>query len=132
MPGAGLSAYANASEGLGGGGAMANYGELINLIQQTITPDAWDIGGGTSTMLEFRQNLSLVVSAPQETHEAIADLLKSLRSLGDLQVTIEVKFIQLQDTFFEQIGVDFDVKFDDNVRQLPREDQGPSVAVGLS
>lgn len=132
MPGAGLSAYANASEGLGGGGAMANYGELINLIQQTITPDAWDIGGGTSTMLEFRQNLSLVVSAPQETHEAIADLLKSLRSLGDLQVTIEVKFIQLQDTFFEQIGVDFDVKFDDNVRQIPRDDQGPSVAVGLS
>ena len=132
MPGAGLSAYANASEGLGGGGAIANYQELITLIQQTITPDAWDIGGGTSTMTEFRQNLSLVVSAPQETHEAIADLLKSLRSLGDLQVTIEVKFIQLQDTFFEQIGVDFDVKFDDNVRQLPRDDQGPSVAVGLS
>ncbi len=121
----------NSSTGMGGA-AIANYTNLMNLIEQTITPDSWQAAGGTSTMLPFRQNLTLIVNAPQETHEAIADLLKSLRALQNLQVTIEVRFITLQDTFFEQIGVDFQASLNDHVRKLPREDSGPSVAVGLS
>jgi general secretion pathway protein D len=115
-----------------GGGAMANYFELRNLIETTINPDQWQAQGGTSQMQEFRQNLSLVVTAPQETHEAIADLLKSLRSLQNLQVTIEVRFIQLEDTFFERIGVDFDFNINDNLNRLPRENGEQSVAVGVS
>jgi general secretion pathway protein D len=115
-----------------GGASMANFTELMNLIQTTISPDQWADAGGTATMMPFRQNLSLIVNAPQETHEQIADLLKSLRALQNLQVTIELRFIQLQDTFFEKIGVDFDAQWDDNVRRLPSEDGGPSVVVGLS
>ncbi|MEQ1827019.1 MAG: hypothetical protein ABL921_13775 [Pirellula sp.] len=115
-----------------GGGAMANYFELRNLIETTINPDQWQAAGGTSQMQEFRQNLSLVVTAPQETHEAIADLLKSLRSLQNLQVTIEVRFIQLEDTFFERIGVDFDFNINDKLNRLPRENGEQSVAVGIS
>ncbi len=115
-----------------GGASMANFTELMRLIETTISPDQWANAGGTATMMPFRSNLSLVVNAPQETHEQIADLLKSLRALQNLQVTIELRFIQLQDTFFEKMGVDFDAQWNDNVRQLPREDGGPSVAVGLS
>jgi len=115
-----------------GGAAMANYFDLINLIEQTISPDSWQNAGGNSSMLEFRQNLSLVVTAPQETHESIADLLKSLRALQNLQVTIECRFMQLEDTFFERIGVDFDFNINDKINRLPRENGGPSVAVGLT
>jgi general secretion pathway protein D len=121
----------NSSVGLGGG-AIANYQSLIQLIENTISPDQWQSAGGTSSMREFRQNLSLVVTAPQETHEAIADLLKSLRALQNLQVTIEVRFIQLADTFFERIGIDFDFNINDKVRRLPGDEAGSSVAVGLS
>ncbi|RMF38646.1 MAG: general secretion pathway protein GspD [Planctomycetota bacterium] len=116
---------------LGGGAAMADFDTLINLIQQTIEPDSWLANGGTSTILPYPSNLSIVVSAPQTTHEKIADLLESLRRLQDLQVTVEVKFITLTDNFFERIGVDFDLRIDDNVRQLPEDDQGPSTVVGL-
>ena len=52
--------------------------------------------------------MSLVVSQTQEVHEEIVDLLEQLRRLQDLQVTIEVRFITLNDSFFERIGVDFD------------------------
>jgi len=48
-----------------------------------------------------------VVSQTQEVHEEIVDLLEQLRKLQDLQVTIEVRFITLEDDFFERIGVDF-------------------------
>jgi general secretion pathway protein D len=117
---------------LGGGGSMADFQSLIMLIQQTIEPDSWLDAGGTSSIIQYPSNLSLVVSAPQTTHEKIADLLESLRRLQDLQITIEVKFITLNDNFFERIGVDFDLRIDDNVRRLPSDDQGPSTVVGLS
>ena len=56
----------------------------------------------------FQTNLSFVVSQTQEVHEEIADLFDQLRRLQDLQVTIEVRFITLDDAFAERIGVDFD------------------------
>ena len=115
-----------------GGAVIADFDTLMNLIQQTIDPDSWLQAGGTNTISPYPASLSIVVSAPQTVHERITDLLESLRQLADLQVTIEVKFITLSDNFFERIGVDFDMKVDDNVRRLPNEDQGPSTTVGLS
>ncbi|MBX3420491.1 MAG: general secretion pathway protein GspD [Pirellulaceae bacterium] len=108
---------------IGGGGAAADFASLMNLIQQTIEPDNWAANGGTSTMLQYPANLSLVVSAPQTTHEKIADLLESLRRLQDLQVTIEVKFITLTDNFFERMGVDFDLRVEDGNRRIPSAEQ---------
>ncbi|MFO1063037.1 MAG: hypothetical protein U0892_04090 [Pirellulales bacterium] len=115
------------------GPSPANYDELISLIQQTVDPDSWQSNGGASTITQFPGNLSLVVSAPQTTHEKLSDLLESLRRLQDLQVTIEVRFITLNDNFFERIGVDFDFKIDDNYKGGPiSDDQGKSVTIGLS
>jgi general secretion pathway protein D len=90
------------------GGNQADFDSLINLITSTIAAPTWDDVGGQGTIQPFNTNLSLVVSQTQEVHEQIADLLQQLRRLQDLQVTIEVRFITLQDDFFERIGVDFD------------------------
>lgn len=110
------------------GGSMFNAMELMSLIQSTITPDMWM--GNPYSIAQSSQNLSLVVSAPSEVHDQIAELLASLRKLQNLQVTIEVRFITLSDSFFEQIGVDFDLSFDDNVKRLPTDDAGPKVTIG--
>ena len=114
-----------------GGASLADFTSLIDLIQTTVVPDTWEALGGPSTMREYPQNLSLVISTTSEVHDQITELLESLRRLQNLQVTIEVRFITLSDSFFEQIGVDFDVQFDDNVNQLPDEDDGPSVTIGF-
>jgi len=58
-------------------------------------------------------------------------LLASLRRLQDLQVTLEVRFITLNDNFFEKVGVDFDFKIDNNGSSLPPDDGGRSVTIGL-
>jgi general secretion pathway protein D len=116
----------------GGGGSFADFQSLIDLIQTTVVPDTWEALGGPSTMAPYPQNLSLVISTTSDVHDQIADLLESLRRLQNLQITIEVRFITLADTFAEQIGVDFDVQFDDNITSLPQgEDSGPSVAFGF-
>ena len=97
-----------------GGAANADFDSLIDLIVSTVERDSWmDNGTGEGEIQPFPTNLSLVVSQTQRVHEQIADLLEQLRSLQDLQVTIEVRFIRLTDNFFERIGVDFDFNIED-------------------
>ena len=98
-----------------GGAALADFDSLIDLIVSTIQPTTWDEVGGPGSIREFPTNLSLVISQTQEVHEEIADLLEQLRRMQDLQVTIEVRFITLNDNFFERIGVDFDFDVVDGI-----------------
>jgi len=98
-----------------GGGTQADFDSIIELITTTIQPTTWDEVGGPGSIAPFETNLSLVVSQTQDVHEEIVDLLEQLRRLQDLQVTIEVRFITLNDNFFERIGVDFDFDIDDNI-----------------
>ena len=98
-----------------GGGTQADFDSLIDLITSTVKPTTWDNVGGPGSIAPFETNLSLVVSQTQEVHEEIVDLLEQLRRLQDLQVTIEVRFITLNDNFFERIGVSFDFDINDNV-----------------
>ena len=99
------------------GGNQADFQSLIDLIQNTVAPQTWNTVGGQGAIQPFPTNLSIVVSQTQEVHEEIADLLEQLRRLQDLQVTIEVRFISLNDTFFERIGVDFDFNIQTNVNE---------------
>ncbi|MFM1904906.1 MAG: hypothetical protein RLZZ440_2806, partial [Planctomycetota bacterium] len=99
------------------GGSTQNFQPLIDLIQSTVAADSWDVVGGQGAIRPFDTNLSLVVRQTQEVHEEIADLLEQLRRLQDLQVTIEVRFITLNDTFFERIGVDFDFNIQTGVNE---------------
>jgi general secretion pathway protein D len=110
-----------------GGGANADFDSLIDLIVSTVSTETWaENGGGEAEIRPFPTNLSLVISQTQAVHEEIADLLEQLRRLQDLQVTIEVRFIQLNDTFFERIGIDFDLNIED--RTLGAEDLVPGSA----
>ena len=43
---------------------------LSDVIASTISPNEWQSTGGSSEAREFRQNLALVVTAPQETQQA--------------------------------------------------------------
>jgi general secretion pathway protein D len=92
-----------------GGGVQPDFESLIELITATIAPTTWSDVGGAGAVKQFAGNLSLVVSQTQEVHEQISDLLEQLRRLQDLQVTIEVRFISLNDTFYEKMGIQFDM-----------------------
>ena len=122
-----------------GGAANADFDSLIDLIISTVASDTWvENGGPEAEIRPFPTNLSLVISQTQDVHEQIADLLDQLRRLQDLQVTIEVRFIRLNDSFFERIGVDFDFNIENNdpdagelVPGQAYEGEFPSAVVGL-
>ena len=109
-----------------------DFEPLIDLITTTIKPQTWDEVGGPGSISQFSNNLSLVISQTQEVHEDIADLLEQLRRNQDLQVTIEVRFITLNDNFFERIGVDFQFNIDDNAGNPNTPTQGRAITVGLN
>jgi general secretion pathway protein D len=123
------STRGQASPGPGGlgGGAQADFDSLIDLITSTVHPTSWEEAGGNGSIAPFETNLSLVISQTQEIHEEIADLLEQLRRLQDLQVTVEVRFITLNDKFFERIGVSFDFSINTNAMN-----KGLGVAGGSS
>lgn len=102
-----------------GAGANADFDSLIDLITSTVASESWaENGGGQAEIRPFPTNLSLVISQTQAVHEQIADLLEQLRRLQDLQVTIEVRFIRLNDSFFERIGIDFDANINSRTTNL--------------
>ncbi|HBU37307.1 MAG TPA: hypothetical protein DEB70_05820, partial [Planctomycetaceae bacterium] len=109
LQGGSLGGGSTVTPGVGNsGGSQADFQSLIELITQTVAPTTWNTVGGPGAVMPFQTNLSLVISQTQEVHEEIADLLDQLRRLQDLQITIEVRFITLDDAFAERIGVDFD------------------------
>jgi len=128
----GNSPFVNGNpNGVGGAASMADPSELIALIR-AVVPGNWD---SEEDRIEYSSsNMSLIVSAPLETQEKLAELLKQLRTLQNLQVTIEVRFITLGDNFFEKMGIDFDFNIRDsaiNGAGLPRAEEGSS-SIGLT
>jgi general secretion pathway protein D len=130
------SNFAGMGPGGMGGAAMADFDSLIDLITSTVHTNEWVENGGNGTIESYPTTLSLVISQTEEVHEDITDLLDQLRRLMDLQVTIEVRFITLNDDFFERIGIDFDFDIDDRTGLNTRtpffpDDVGPSMMFGL-
>ena len=109
-----MNQFGPASIGNPGGITEADFNDLIELIEETINPDSWETNGGTGRMAPFASNLSLVVTATQAVQDEIGNLLTRLRQLNDVQIVIEVRFITLNDDFFERMGVDFDFNIEDN------------------
>ena len=67
--------------GAAGGGAVIgdNGQELVDLIQRTIAPDAWDISGGPCRIVYYRPLMCLVVTATGDIHRDVGNLLPQLR-----------------------------------------------------
>lgn len=85
--------------GMGGGGAADLEGQVLPV----------------GSIYPYFLGLSLIVRHTNEVHDEISDLLRQLRRMQDIQVTIEARFITLRDTFSEAIGVDFDFNLQSDV-----------------
>ena len=97
-----------------GGITVFDFAQLMGLIQETIDPDSWEQNGGVGRMQPFPTTLSLIITQTQENQDRIANLLGRLRELNDVQIVVEVRFLTLTDSFFERIGIDLDLAFNDN------------------
>jgi type II secretory pathway component GspD/PulD (secretin) len=82
---------------------------LIKLITTTIAPESWSEMGGKGQIQYYPLGLGLVVNQVQDIQEQVAALLAALRRLQDLEVAIEIRLVAVAESFYERMGLDFDI-----------------------
>ena len=82
--------------------SVVDEGRLIDLIKSTVATDKWD--GSPFTMNPL--NGILMVRADRDTHRQVADLIQSLRRHVGIQVDVESRFLKVEDSFLEDVGID--------------------------
>jgi type II secretory pathway component GspD/PulD (secretin) len=98
----------SSSTGSGQGGGLSRAMNIIQMIQQTVTPESWDISGGAGTITPVGGQgtndniIRLIISQTPQIHELIQKLLDDLRKSG--QVSIEARFLFVTENFLEDIG----------------------------
>ena len=76
-------AAAGPAAAAGANNAADDYGpELVNLIQTTIAPATWDVNGGPGVIYYWRNQRVLVVSASDDVHDEVGDVLEQLQRAG--------------------------------------------------
>ncbi len=76
--------------------------DLVAMIRDSVASETWDMGNFRITEI----NGMLLVSHTPEVHQEIARLLDNLRKYSGLLVTVEARFLTVEDDFLEDIGVD--------------------------
>jgi type II secretory pathway component GspD/PulD (secretin) len=82
-----------------------NPEELVEFIKKNVAPDQWDEAKGNG--IEQRAGSTLFISQVPEIHAQIDQLLTSLRNQQSLQVTMDIRMLNVRKNFFEEIGVDW-------------------------
>jgi tetratricopeptide (TPR) repeat protein len=78
---------------------------LDQLVRNNISPESWDADPANS--LRINESGVMVVNQTPEVHDQIALLLEDLREATGIMVDIQSNFLQVEDNFLEDIGVDF-------------------------
>ena len=66
-----------------GQNANADNGQqLVDLIQNTISPKSWDVNGGNCSIYYWQQQHAIVVRATGDVHGQISDTLEQLNRAG--------------------------------------------------
>ena len=90
-----------------------------------MAPESWSDSGGPGNIDYFPLTMSLVINQTPDIQEQVFDLLQSLRRLQDQEVAVEVRFITIDDSFFERIGVNFNLNIQTkNTRIQPQLTSG--------
>lgn len=78
---------------------------LDALIRDNVAAESWDADPANS--MRVTEHGVLVVNQTPAVHEKIQKLLSDLREATGIMVDIEARFLKVQDSFLEDIGVDF-------------------------
>ncbi len=108
----------------GGGGGLFDLGDDEDTQETTLDSDLLvelviaalygDEGEPDGESVKY-QNGKLVARTTLDNHRKLVQLLEALRKSTGVMVTVESRFIDLQDNFLESIGVDYGNPFNSNL-----------------
>lgn len=86
--------------------------EIMDLVRSTVgrAEDWAEFGGNVSSMRELNGNL--IVRSPPSMHREIISLLGQLRETRAVQISVEARFLLVDQNFLNEVGIDLDVEID--------------------
>jgi type II secretory pathway component GspD/PulD (secretin) len=79
--------------------------EVVDLLKTSVTPSVWAVPENAITI---RGN-TLYITAPPETHRILREFIGSQEQAQNLLVRVDARWLALDDTFAEEIGVDWTI-----------------------
>lgn len=80
--------------------ANTDFDPLMDYLEIMLGKDAWDPENSGGEMMEYYPNLSLVVRQTEENHARIAEILKRIRKVNDIQIPFEISYLPLGEEAF--------------------------------
>ena len=87
----------------GNEGKSLTHEEIIDLIRSAVNPKVWKDGAAG---IIIRGN-GLVVTAPNETQRLLREFIRAQENQQLLQVRVDARWLEINDSFIEEIGVDW-------------------------
>jgi type II secretory pathway component GspD/PulD (secretin) len=82
--------------------SVVDDARLTEIITSSIAADKWD---GAPFTMTYQQGV-LYVRADNETIQQVGDLINELRRHVGIQIDIEARFLSVEDSFLEDVGID--------------------------
>jgi type II secretory pathway component GspD/PulD (secretin) len=96
--------------------------EFITIIKAVVSPATWEIPG--NAIEDFQGQM--VVTQSAAVHKQVEELLRTLRNKKGLQIHVKVKFITVENSLLEEIGVNWEnFNFPTQTNLLPAQPPGP-------
>jgi type II secretory pathway component GspD/PulD (secretin) len=78
--------------------------EIIDIIRSAVSPLIWKESEGAAIVTRGND---LVVTAPSETHRLLREFIRAQENQQLLQVRVDARWLEISDSFIEEIGVDW-------------------------
>lgn len=108
--GGGGSIFDDDDEDLDGRTEQEILADLLDIIQTNVDFEGWRQNGGDTGIVQ-ELNGNLIITNTAKNHRQIQRLLRQLREVRSIQITVETRFLQVSQDFFEQVGFDLDIYF---------------------
>jgi type II secretory pathway component GspD/PulD (secretin) len=94
--------------------------DVVDLLQKSVSPDTWK---NPNYGIQVH-NASLFINAPPSVHELIKEFITAQEHQRSLQVRIDARWLEIDDSYIEEIGVDWGNLAQNSL--LPGEPTNPS------
>ncbi|MAE60965.1 MAG: hypothetical protein CMJ49_06360, partial [Planctomycetaceae bacterium] len=88
-----------------GAAVGGQIGRISQLIIETVDPESWDL---TSHLSPWGSE-AIIITTTRDNHREIDGLLDQLRALGQIQISVESRFLFIDQAFLEEVLADVDL-----------------------
>lgn len=85
--------------------APPEVAQFVDIVRRVVAPTTWDAADSGVSIEEYQG--SMVINQSAEVHREVEELLRQLRNQRGTQIHVKVKFLTVENSLLEEIGVNW-------------------------